>query len=319
MSWKSNCSLETLKKRAKKIAAIRNFFAQRDVLEVQTPMFSEASVTDLHLSTFNTRWRHAPNSREQTLYLQTSPEFYMKRLLASGSGCIYQLNQSFRNEEVGRYHQPEFLMLEWYRLGFNHHDLMDEMSELLQEILMCASEERVTYQTIFQRHLNCDPLTASLEELKAVAIKEGLEDIAAHEQDKTTLLQLLFSMCVEPKIGQNQPIFVYDFPAEQAALAKISLKDPRVAERFEVYYRGIELANGFHELEDPAEQRRRFEEDNKQRMRKGLETMPMDDDFLSALESGLPACSGVALGVDRLLMLALNKNHINDVLAFSHA
>ncbi|GAL14365.1 translation elongation factor P Lys34:lysine transferase [Vibrio astriarenae] len=241
----------------------------------------------------------------------------MKRLLAAGSGSIYQINKAFRNEENGRHHNPEFSMLEWYRVGFDHHDLMDEMDSLLQLVLSCGSAERMTYQQAFIKVLGVCPLEASMDELKQVACTLGLEDIAMPEQDRDTLLQLLFSIGVEVKIGQHVPAFVYDFPASQAALAKINPQDQRVADRFEVYFKGIELANGFHELDNPDEQLARFEQDNQKRLEMGLKPQPIDYHLIEALKAGLPNCAGVALGIDRLIMLALNCEHIDQVTAFA--
>jgi lysyl-tRNA synthetase class 2 len=243
----------------------------------------------------------------------------MKRLLCAGSGAIYQICKSFRNEETGQFHNPEFTMLEWYRPGFNHLQLMTEIDELIQLILGCDKAERVTYQDIFKQHLQCDPLTATLADLKTLANRHGYAELAATENNKDTLLMLLFSQHVEPHIGQNRPCFVMDFPASQAALAKISPTTPLVAERFELYFQGIELANGFHELTDGAEQLRRFEEDNVKRQNRGLEMMPIDQNFLAAINFGLPACAGVALGIDRLLMLALRCSKINQVIAFENS
>ncbi len=314
--WMPSASINQLQQRARLLQDIRQFFAERKVLEVDTPAMSQATVTDIHLQTFQTQFVGPDYAAGHTLYLMTSPEFHMKRLLAAGSGCIYQIGKAFRNEENGRYHNPEFTLLEWYRVGFDHHDLMDEMDALLQKILATKTAERITYQHAFQRVLKVCPLEASLAELKQAAALLGLSDIAEPEQDRDTLLQLLFSIGIEPHIGQEVPVFVYDFPASQAALAKVNRHDPRVADRFEVYFKGIELANGFHELDDAAEQRRRFEQDNRQRLAMGLAAQPIDEHLLAALVAGLPACAGVALGIDRLIMLALGEDHIDRVTAF---
>lgn len=314
--WKPTASVEQLRQRANLIAQIRHFFASREVLEVDTPAMSHATVTDVHLHTFQTEFVGPGYADGSKLYFMTSPEFHMKRLLAAGSGCIYQINKAFRNEENGRYHNPEFTMLEWYRVGFDHHQLMDEMDALLQLILKCAQAGRMTYQQAFLTVLGVCPLEASMAELKAVAATLGLSDIAEPEQDRDTLLQLLFSIGVEAKIGQTVPAFVYDFPATQAALAKINRSDPRVADRFEVYFKGIELANGFHELDNPQEQLNRFEQDNAKRIEMGLKPQPIDYHLIAALESGLPECAGVALGIDRLIMLAIGCDHIDQVTAF---
>ncbi len=316
MNWQPTASIEQLKSRAKVIQTIRQFFANRDVLEVDTPAMSHATVTDIHLHTFQTEFVGPGYADGRKLYFMTSPEFHMKRLLAAGSGCIYQICKSFRNEENGRYHNPEFTMLEWYRVGFDHHQLMDEMDELLQLVLGCGDAQRMSYQQAFLSVLGVCPLEASMTELKRVAAELGLSDIAEPEQDRDTLLQLLFSIGVEGKIGQDVPAFVFDFPASQAALAKINPQDPRVADRFEVYFKGIELANGFHELDNPAEQLKRFEEDNLKRTEMGLAPQPIDQHLIEALKAGLPDCAGVALGIDRLIMLSLGCDHIDQVTAF---
>ena len=315
-TWTPSASIDTLKQRADILARIRTFFAERQVMEVDTPSFSHASVTDVHLHTFSTAFRHPLKPDSSELYLQTSPEFAMKRLLCAGSGSIYQICKAFRNEEGGRFHNPEFTMLEWYRIGFDHHALMDEVNSLLQTVLNTATAERMTYQEAFVTHLQLDPLEADLTQLRECCSAHGFADIAADEQDPDTLLNLLFSHCIEPKIGQTEPCLVYNFPASQAALARIDDDDPRVARRFEAYFKGFELANGFHELSDAQEQRARFEGDNQKRAEMGLPQMPIDEHLLNALEHGLPDCAGVALGIDRLVMLALNAERISDVLAF---
>ena len=319
VNWRPSASIETLKQRAKILQQIRHFFAQRQVLEVDTPALSHATVTDEHLHSFSTQFTHPFESQPKTLYLQTSPEFAMKRLLSAGSGAIYQICKSFRNEEAGRYHNPEFTMLEWYRPGFDHHQLMTEIDELMQLTLGCESAERLSYQNIFKQHLKCDPLSASLSELKILANHYGYGELATNESNKDTLLMLLFSQHVEPHIGQERPCFVFEFPASQAALAKISPTNSLVSERFELYFGGIELANGFNELTDSAEQLRRFETDNVRRQAAGLDYSRIDEHLIAALHSGLPACAGVALGIDRLVMLALNLNHIDQGISFENS
>lgn len=314
--WQPSASIAKLQQRALLLASIRQFFAERQVLEVETPAISHATVTDVHLHTFQTDFIGPGYADGSHLYLMTSPEFHMKRLLAAGSGCIYQIGKAFRNEENGRYHNPEFTMLEWYRVGFDHHDLMAEMDALLQQVLQCEAAEKMTYQNAFLQVLGVCPLEASMQQLKVVGNELGLSDIAEPEEDRDTLLQLLFSVGVENKIGLQVPAIVYDFPASQAALARINKQDPRVADRFEVYFKGIELANGFHELDDAKEQLARFEADNQKRVEMGLQPQPIDHHLITALEAGLPACAGVALGIDRLIMLALNCDHIDDVTAF---
>lgn len=322
MSWSPNAQINMLKARASMLKEIRLFFEAKGVLEVETPCLSQAAVTDVHLHCFHTQFV-GPNISDKPringgvpLYLQTSPEFHMKRLLAAGSGCIYQVSRVFRNEESGRFHNPEFSLLEWYRVGFDHHRLMDEMQELLCTLLGCDNPIRLTYQQAFIKYLAVDPLSATLAELKTAGQSLQLGEVLDKEQDRDTLLQLLFCMGIEPNIGQQEPCFVYDFPASQAALARINKEDPRVADRFEVYFKGIELANGFYELNSSKEQLIRFKQDNQQRCQMGLAEMPIDERFVSCLDE-LPDCAGVALGLDRLLMLKTEQEHINDVLSFA--
>jgi len=316
LTWQPSAIIEHLKDRAFIINRIRQFFMEKKVLEVETPTLSHATVTDVHLHTFKTDFIGPGYGNGKTVYLMTSPEFHMKRLLSAGSGSIYQICKSYRNEESGRYHNPEFSMLEWYRVGFDHHMLMAEVDEFLQTTLGITRTEKMTYQNAFKQYLGVCPLEATLDELRNVAYRLGFDEIVKHERNRDTLLQLLFSMEIEKNIGQECPMFIYDFPASQAALAKISVDNPKVAERFEVYYQGVELANGFHELDNAQEQRARFEQENKMRVQMGLNEQPIDEHLLHALDFGLPPCSGVALGIDRLIMLALERKHIQDVLSF---
>jgi lysyl-tRNA synthetase class 2 len=314
--WAPSASIETLKQRAVILRTIRDFFYARDVMEVETPSLSGASVTDVHLASFNTTFIGPGHAEGLPLFLQTSPEFAMKRLLAAGSGAIFQLCKAFRNEEAGSHHNPEFTMLEWYRPGFDEFALMDEMDELMQLILTVDPAQRLTYQHAFKSVLGLDPLTAGIEQLQQLACEHGFADIANNETHKETLLQLLFCMKVEPTIGQDKPCFVYHFPASQAALAQICKHDERVAGRFELYYKNMELANGFNELTNASEQAKRFDEDNVYRAANNLKKIPMDTRLIAALEHGLPQCAGVAMGIDRLVMLATGNKKIKDVIAF---
>lgn len=314
-TWQPSATIDTLRQRAAMLRTIRTFFHKRNILEVETPTLAQATITDPHLHSLQTDITYPGTATAQRYYLQTSPEFHMKRLLAAGSGPIFQLCKAFRNDEAGCLHNPEFTMLEWYRPGFNHHQLMDEMDELLQLVLQCSSAQRITYRDLFQQYLAIDIATATLTDLKKLA-KQQLGTITFDDDNKDTWLNLLMSHCVEPQLGQQQPCFVYDYPATQSALAKIRDDDYPVAERFEVYVDGLELANGFHELTDANEQRQRFEQDNKQRQLQQLPTQPIDDYFLQALEAGLPDCAGVALGIDRLLMLHGQYNNLADVISF---
>ena len=320
MTWQSTLSWNNAQQRAKILQQIRQFFADRNVIEVETPALSQGTVTDVHLEALACRYNFLTDSSDQKskqLYLQTSPEFHMKRLLASGYGCIFQIAKAFRHEEAGRYHNPEFTMLEWYRLGFDHFDLMNEMAELLMLVLSCTQPTIKTYQDIFIEHVAVDPLIASREELiTLISQKNKLSDWLTNEHDNDILLQFIFSEIIEPNIGNHVPCFVYNFPKSQASLAKLCPDDDRVAQRFECYFQGVELANGFNELTDYKNQLERFQEDNIKRNDICLIEKPIDENFISALSFGLPQCSGVALGVDRLIMLALKAEHIEQVISF---
>jgi lysyl-tRNA synthetase class 2 len=277
-----------------------------------------ASVTDPYIQSIPALFQAQASREEIRHFLQTSPEYAMKRLLAAGSGAIFQISKAFRQGEIGHHHNPEFSMIEWYRPGFTHHDLMNEVDELLQFVLDKPAAERKTYAELFMQYLHIDPHTVSVDELAACARKNNIS-VAGEIEDADTWLQILMSEYIEPRIGQDRPCFVYDFPASQAALARVIPGNPPTASRFEVYYRGIELANGFHELQDAGEQRKRFEKNVMQRRQAALNEMMIDEFFLSALEHGLPDCAGVALGVDRLVMLACECGKIADVLSFDFA
>ena len=257
------------------------------------------------------------SAQQETLYLQTSPEFAMKRLLAAGSGPIYQITKSFRDGEAGRRHNPEFTMLEWYRPGFDHHGLMDEMDELLATVLGSPTADRLTYAAAVQRHAGFDPHLAPLDEIRKrvdSAVPGLTEQLEPDNRD--LWLQLAMSELVEPQLGRGRPTFLYDYPATQAALARIRPGPQDVAERFEVYIDGLELANGFHELADPLEQELRFRADLAERRRRGLPAVPIDHNLLAALSAGFPDCAGVALGIDRLVMLATGATSISEVIPF---
>lgn len=315
-TWQPSSTLSMLRRRAKLLADIREFFAERHVLEVETPLLSQASVTDPHLHSFQTQYCLDNKKQQQTLYLQTSPEFAMKRLLAAGSGPIYQISKAFRNQgESGRYHNPEFSLLEWYQPGYNHHQLMDEVEALLKKLLVFEPAQRFSYAEIFQHYLNCDPHQLSLKNVKQLTARL---DLAIENLGLNTIedyLNFLMSHIIEPQLPK-QLIFVYDYPVNLAALAKVRRDTTPVAERFEVYLNGIELANGFHELSDANEQRLRFQNDLNTRIRHGYSTVPIDKHLLAALTHGLPDCSGVALGIDRLLMLMTNASKLSEVISF---
>lgn len=314
-TWHPSASIPNLKQRADILKTIRHFFADRGVMEVETPLMCHTSVTDPFIQSIPALFQTHPGAEEQRYYLQTSPEYAMKRLLAAGSGPIYQLGKAFRQGEIGQIHNPEFTMLEWYRPGFDHHQLMDEMDDLLQLILNTNPAQRISYAELFQHHLQINPHDTSVEELAACAKTHQL-DIAAEISDIDTWLMLLLTHCIEPTMGLTEPCFLYDFPVSQAALARVQPGTPPTASRFEVYFKGIELANGFHELQLVDEQRKRFEKNVLERQTQQLTDMPIDEFFLAALAHGLPDCSGVALGIDRLVMLAGQHQNIQEIISF---
>lgn len=324
MSWSSTLSWELAQQRAEIIQKIRQFFVERKVIEVETPALSQGTVTDVYLDALSCQYSYLDDGLSElsdSLYLQTSPEFHMKRLLASGYGSIFQISKAFRHEEFGRHHNPEFTMLEWYRIGFNHFDLMNEVEALLVFILGCGKPNYWTYQELFINTVSLDPLSTNRDELLELLdahnkLSDWLIADSRHDTNHDLLLQHVFSEIIEPNIGKSTPCFVYNFPCSQASLAKISDKDPRVAERFECYFKGIELVNGFHELTNAEAQTLRFKQDNLMRKQKGLSVMPIDQNFISALTQGLPDCAGVALGIDRLVMLALGVTDIAEVISF---
>jgi lysyl-tRNA synthetase class 2 len=311
---------EVAKSRGNVINAIRDFFKNKNVVEVETPSLSIGTVTDPYLEAFSTQYNYLDNSdidQSQQLYLQTSPEFHMKRLLASGYGCIFQICKAFRHEDSGRYHNPEFTLLEWYRIGFDQHDLMAEIDELLSTVVKTQKSEKISYQNLFIKFVSIDPLTATFAQLYGVIELHGkAADWLYESDDCDLLLQFIFSEIIEKNIGLSRPCFVYNFPIAQASLAKECADDNRVAQRFECYFKGVELANGFNELTDADTQITRFEQDNSKRQQLGLATKNIDENFIKALQSGLPQCAGVALGIDRLMMIALGKSAIEDVISF---
>ncbi len=312
--WRPTASLDALRLRAEILAKIRAFFAEREVLEVETPLLASAPVTDLHLQALHCRYRGPGADDGLTLYLQTSPEFAMKRLLAAGSGPIFQICKAMRDGEAGRRHNPEFTVLEWYRPGWDHHRLMDEMDGLLAAVLGTRTGERLTYGETFMRYADVDPHSETDGALRTLV--RGLGVPSAGELGRNDLLDLILTHVVEPKLGHCQPTFIHDYPASQAALARVRPGQPALAERFEVFVEGLELANGYHELTDPGLHRQRFEADLAARRRAGLPEVPIDERLLAALEHGLPESAGVALGFDRLVMLAAGAREISEVLAF---
>ncbi|MBK6597958.1 MAG: EF-P lysine aminoacylase GenX [Proteobacteria bacterium] len=321
IGWRPTAELGALHLRAAVLARVREFFTARAVLEVETPILVNHPVTDPNLQ--SVELPSPIETMQGPMFLQTSPEYAMKRLLASGSGDIYQVCKVFRASERGRLHNPEFTLIEWYRLGLTLEGLMAEVAALTLAILATALPEDspgrgceyLSYQEALQHHAGIDPLSCDARELAIAASAAGLsfESIAASTRDD--LLDFLVSRCVGPRLGHGRLTFLHRYPRSQAALARVDPTDPRVALRFELYADGIELANGFHELADAADQRARFAAELLARARLGLPTHPVDEGLLAALQHGLPDCCGVAVGLDRVLMVASGAQHIDAVLA----
>jgi lysyl-tRNA synthetase class 2 len=315
--WRPACSIQNLRQRARMLEKTRRFFADRNVLEVETPVLCKGIGTDPNLEFFSTRYL---NGQQSTNYfMQTSPEFCMKRLLAAGSGSIYQICKAFRNGESGRFHNPEFTLLEWYRVGFDLAQLMDEVSDLIKVLFddTLIEVEKISYRDIFYRHTSLDPLVFDLESWSQCARRFQLADADEICADNHALwLDFLFSFLVQPQLGRQSICQVYDYPACQSSLAEVNRKDPRIVDRVEVFFRGIELGNGYFELTDVEEQQNRFEKEREIRRQRGIKVPDLDRRFLAAVKSGLPRCSGMAIGLDRLLMLMTGSAGINEVLSF---
>lgn len=311
-NWQPSANLNSLKQRAELLAAVRLFFSQRNVMEVETPLLCPHTVTDRYIDSF------AVDTNNGERYLQSSPEYAMKRLLAAGSGPIYQLSKAFRHEEASVHHNPEFTLLEWYRPGWNDRQLMQEINKLMQAVAQAKPAIFITYQDCFINTLGIDPLSCDKTNLQKLIQQKSNGEISATmlDSDKNGLLDLCFNRWIESSFNKSRPTFVTDFPASQAALAMINPEDPRKAKRFELYYQGLELANGFQELTDAQEQKQRFEADQDYRQKQNACVPAIDEKFIAALEAGLPDCSGVALGIDRLLM-CLTRTSIDQVLSFS--
>ncbi|MGD0518856.1 MAG: EF-P lysine aminoacylase EpmA [Thermoguttaceae bacterium] len=310
-------SWENLRLRADLLRRLRDFFFARGFLEVETPILSADTVVDRHLDPFYTEISLAPDKPPKRLWLQTSPEFAMKRLLAGGAKAIYQISRVFRQGEQGPLHNPEFTMVEWYRAGDAMAEGMKFTSDLA-EIMLCRGPARqVSFREAFVEHAGVDPLSSETAILIAAARKQGIEPPASlSSDDRDGWLDLILVERVQPHLGLDRPVLLYDFPATQAALSRIRKDHPPVAERFELYVSGVELANGYHELLDPEELLRRNRETNRLRGLEGKSTLPEQSRLLAAMRSGLPPAVGVALGFDRLVMLVAGAKSISDVIAF---
>ena len=317
-AWVPTGTPEALRLRATLNAAIRAFFAECGVLEVETPILSSAGNTEPNIAPFSPAFSGRTDGAPRTRWLRTSPEFALKRLLAAGIGDCYELGRVFRDGEAGGRHNPEFTMLEWYRVGWDHQRLIGEVADLVSAALALvgrnATLERISWRELYRQRLGLDAITASTAELRAAL---GDVDIEPDGLERDDWLDLLLTHRLQPAFPEDRMLAVYDYPASQAALARVRPGDLPLAERFELYLGPLELANGYHELTDAAEQRARFERDVARRHQRGATAVPIDERLLAALDHGLPSCAGVALGVDRLLMSMAGRGRIADVLAFA--
>jgi len=319
-SWKPTAATSVLERRAHMLRLARDFFAARSVIEVETPTLTNSGVSDPHIASLTTQ---PAACGERPYFLQTSPEYAMKRLLASGAPDIYQICKVFRDQEIGQHHQPEFTMVEWYRQGATLDDMIEETCTFIIEINETPSltVEKYRYRDIFLNTCHVDPLEAETDHLAncaALMIDSMTPDLRQQlGTDRNAWLDLLMSHVVIPSLTPDQLTVIHHFPADQAALARFDPEEPEFAERFEAFLNGIELANGYRELTDPAEQRRRFNMDHEQRRASGLPIMEADQALLAALDHGLPECSGVAIGFDRLVMTACKLKHIDEAVSFA--
>lgn len=319
-TWQPAAKRATLETRAAMLTVARNFFAQRGMLEVETPILCEQSVTDPHISSI------AAVANGHNTWLRTSPEYHMKRLLAAGYGDIYQIGKTFRGGESGARHQPEFTMIEWYRHNFELPDIIAETCDLIFALsalgrIPATTVTQVSYQDAFSSACGIDPLTAEIAELRkcAATAAEGNHDPHLGEQlgdDRQGWLDLLASTLVYPTFKDGALWVVNQYPADQAMLARLNPDNPAVADRFEIFWQGTELANGFRELRDAGEQQERFAADQRVRRSAGLPAMEIDGHLLAALESGLPECAGVAVGLDRILLIAEDLDTLDKTMSF---
>lgn len=318
LDFRPTATWEVLRRRARLLQQLRQFFAERGFLEVETPLLSADTVVDRHLDPLSVCLFDDPRLPEigRRCWLQTSPEFGLKRLLAAGGEALFQVTRAFRGGERGPRHNPEFTLVEWYRVGDDYAAGMDLLAELARELLERGPPERVTYQEAFRRHAGFDPWELSDQQLVDEIRTREPAAPAYPVEDRDSWLNLALASWVEPCLGRTAPTLLYDYPASQAALARVRPGPPPVAERFELYVEGMELANGYHELLEPAVLRRRNAENNQQRRADGKPELPAESRLLAAMDFGLPASSGVALGFDRLVMAVVGARDIAEVLTF---
>ena len=311
-------SLNSLALRAQLLRRVREFFDGRGFWEVETPLLSADTVVDRHLDPLPVTLFDDPRAPAvgRTLWLQTSPEFAMKRLLVAGATAIYQVARVFRGGERGGWHNPEFTMVEWYRVGDGMQEGMQLLSDLAAHVSGWEAAERISYRQAFLTWTGLDPLLAPICELEQTARQRGIAAPAGWSDDRDAWLDLLLTECVQPHLGRTRPAILYDYPASQAALARVRDETPPVAERFELFAHGVELANGYHELTDADVLRQRNAAANRKRLADGKYPLPEDSRLLAAMHRGLPPCTGVALGFDRLVMLAAKASEISQVIAF---
>lgn len=316
--WRPTASIASLTARAEILWSIRSFFHRHDLLEVQTPLLSQDTVVDRHIDPIELSGQAlgVRDLKQRAYYLQTSPEFGMKRLLAAGMQRIYQISPVFRAGERGDFHNPEFTMVEWYRVGDGLEQGVELLSSLIRETISCAPPQTESYQSAFSRLAGCDPLACTLADLSDVAVRGALGVDLQWSSDRDDWLNLIFSEIVQPQLGVGAPTIITHYPASQSALARVSQQDPRTAERFELFIDGVELANGYHELLDPAELAQRNATVAVQRQADGKASLPQHSRLLEAMRAGMPACSGCALGLDRLVMIATGAKLIEQVIPF---
>ncbi len=310
--WRPHANQSILARRAELLAHTRKFFAQRDVLEVETPVLSQSGIQDPNIHSVRAKVTGVGDC-----FLHTSPELHMKRMLAAGTGDIYQVCKVFRDAELGAKHSVEFTLVEWYRKGFSLEQLMQETVLYCESLLNLTSVAHYTsYSALFDSHLKFDPISIKEEELRHLVTQSHGDELEVTGLSKIQMLDFLLTSQIEPRLPKDRLTCVYDYPAEQAALAQFDEKDNRLAKRFEVFCGPVELANGYLELLDVGEQKARFDSEALERRKRGLAEIPMDHHFLEALEEGLPPCAGVAVGFDRLLMLRCGVETISQVLTF---
>jgi elongation factor P--(R)-beta-lysine ligase len=320
MDFKPNMSVQAWRDRQALLILVKNFFQNRNVLEVETPILSAGGAPDCNIDFFSTKYSMGgyEQASDAIKYLQTSPEFFMKRLLAAGYPDIYQIAKAFRNGEHGEFHNSEFSILEWYRIGWTMNELMQEVQELVQMLCQCEPPSVMTYKSAFMQNCSLNPFTCTVDQCMQCCLEHGVPLINDQQVLLQDYLDYIFSVVIQPLLGITTPVFVIDWPREQAALAKIHQNNcgEWVADRFELFMNGIELCNGYCELTNAQEQRDRFIEEQQKRRLAGRQVPKLDERFLHALQNGMPDCSGVAVGLDRLFMLALNQKSIRQVMLF---